>query len=94
MRVKTLPVFLAFFLMGLAEAMGPMSDGVKKQYELSNLVATLLPLLMGWFMDFGWKATAFIVPVLSFAYLVLLSLQRGRRPTAALRSQQTETMKA
>jgi fucose permease len=43
MRVKTLPIFLAFFLMGLADAMGPMSDGVKKQYELSNLVATLLP---------------------------------------------------
>jgi MFS transporter, FHS family, L-fucose permease len=43
MRVKTLPIFLAFFLMGLADAMGPMSDGVKRQYELSNLVATLLP---------------------------------------------------
>jgi MFS transporter, FHS family, L-fucose permease len=43
MRAKTLPIFLAFFLMGLADAMGPMSDGVKKQYELSNLVATLLP---------------------------------------------------
>jgi MFS transporter, FHS family, L-fucose permease len=43
MRVQTLPIFLAFFLMGLADAMGPMSDGVKKQYELSNLVATLLP---------------------------------------------------
>jgi MFS transporter, FHS family, L-fucose permease len=43
MRLQTLPVFLAFFLMGLADAMGPMSDGVKKQYELSNLVATLLP---------------------------------------------------
>lgn len=43
MRFRTLPIFLAFFLMGLADAMGPMSDGVKKQYELSNLVATLLP---------------------------------------------------
>ena len=43
MRVKILPIFLAFFLMGLADAMGPMSDGVKKQYELTNLVATLLP---------------------------------------------------
>ena len=43
MRIKTLPIFLAFFLMGLADAMGPMSEGVKKQYELSNLVATLLP---------------------------------------------------
>lgn len=43
MRLQILPIFLAFFLMGLADAMGPMSDGVKKQYELSNLVATLLP---------------------------------------------------
>jgi FHS family L-fucose permease-like MFS transporter len=43
MRFKTMPIFLAFFLMGLADAMGPLSDGVKKQYELSNLIATLLP---------------------------------------------------
>jgi FHS family L-fucose permease-like MFS transporter len=43
MRLHTLPIFLAFFLMGLADAMGPMPDGVKKQYELSNLVATPLP---------------------------------------------------
>jgi FHS family L-fucose permease-like MFS transporter len=43
MQAQTLPIFLAFFLMGLADAMGPMSDGVKRQYELSNLVATLLP---------------------------------------------------
>lgn len=43
MRLKTLPIFLAFFLMGLADAMGPMSDGVRRQYELSNLMATLLP---------------------------------------------------
>src|SRR5512136_2506695 len=43
MRFNTLPIFLAFFLMGLADAMGPMSDGVKRQYELSNVMATLLP---------------------------------------------------
>ncbi len=43
MRFKTMPIFLAFFLMGLADAMGPMSDGVKKDYDLSNVVATLLP---------------------------------------------------
>jgi MFS transporter, FHS family, L-fucose permease len=46
MRFKTLPIFLAFFLMGLADAMGPMSDGVKNQYALSNLVATLLPFVV------------------------------------------------
>ena len=43
MRFKTLPIFLAFFLMGLADAMGPMSDGVKKHYDTSDLTATLLP---------------------------------------------------
>ncbi len=43
MKFKTLPVFLAFFLMGLADAMGPMSDGVREKYEISNVAATLLP---------------------------------------------------
>lgn len=40
--MNTLPIFLAFFLMGLADAMGPMSEAVKKQYELSNVMSTLL----------------------------------------------------
>jgi hypothetical protein len=99
MRAKTLPIFPAFPLMGLADAMGPMSDGVKKQYELSNLVATLLPffvfiafaLLLGWFVDLGWQETAFIVPVAAFAYLFVLSLQRGRKPTSG---EKMSTMKA
>jgi len=43
MQFRILPIFLAFFLMGLADAMGPMSDGVKKHYEVSDLTATLLP---------------------------------------------------
>lgn len=43
MQFRILPIFLAFFLMGLADAMGPMSDGVKKHYEISDLTATLLP---------------------------------------------------
>jgi len=42
MRFKTLPIFLAFFLMGLADAMGPNSDAVKKAYDLSNKMSTLL----------------------------------------------------
>jgi fucose permease len=40
--MRTLPIFLAFFLMGLADAMGPMSEAVKNQYQLSNVVSTLL----------------------------------------------------
>ena len=39
---RTLPIFLAFLVMGVADAMGPMSDAVKTQYELSNVMATLL----------------------------------------------------
>jgi MFS transporter, FHS family, L-fucose permease len=41
-QLKTLPIFLAFFLMGLADAMGPSSDKVKDFYEISNLQSTLL----------------------------------------------------
>jgi fucose permease len=40
--MKTLPIFLAFFLMGLADAMGPNSDAIKKFYGLSNVLSTLV----------------------------------------------------
>jgi FHS family L-fucose permease-like MFS transporter len=43
MQLKTLPIFLAFFLMGLADAMGPMSDAVKDHYVVSNVISRLLP---------------------------------------------------
>ena len=33
MSYKTLPIFLAFFLMGLADAMGPNADKVQKAYR-------------------------------------------------------------
>ena len=42
MKLKTFPIFMAFLVMGVADAMGPMSDAVKTQYELSNVMATLL----------------------------------------------------
>lgn len=41
--MKTLPIFLAFFLMGLADAMGPMSDAVGKEYNISKFISTLMP---------------------------------------------------
>jgi MFS transporter, FHS family, L-fucose permease len=41
MNFKTIPIFLAFFLMGLADAMGPNSDKVKDAYELSEFTSTL-----------------------------------------------------
>ncbi|MGA2555515.1 MAG: MFS transporter [Verrucomicrobiota bacterium] len=42
MKLKTLPIFLAFFLMGLADAMGPNSDAVKDAYQLNNVNSTLV----------------------------------------------------
>ncbi|HEY9165087.1 MAG TPA: MFS transporter [Candidatus Kryptonia bacterium] len=43
MKSKTFPLFLAFLVMGVADSMGPMSDAVKNQYQLNNVVSTLLP---------------------------------------------------
>jgi len=42
MKLKTMPIFLAFLVMGVADAMGPLSNAVQEQYELSNVMATLL----------------------------------------------------
>ncbi len=42
MSLTTLPIFLAFFLMGLADAMGPNSDAIKKAYDLNNVNSTLV----------------------------------------------------
>ena len=42
MTVKTLPIFLVFLVMGVADAMGPMGSAVQENYELSAVMATLL----------------------------------------------------
>ncbi|MGD1084146.1 MAG: MFS transporter, partial [Verrucomicrobiota bacterium] len=42
MNLQTLPIFLAFFLMGLADAMGPNSDAIKNAYNLNNVSSTLV----------------------------------------------------
>src|SRR5262245_8149660 len=41
--MRTLPIFLTFFVMGVADAMGPMSDAVGKAYNLSKVISTLMP---------------------------------------------------
>ncbi len=46
MNFSILPIFLAFFLMGLADAMGPGSDAVKEAYNLSNVMSTLLTFMV------------------------------------------------
>ncbi|MBI9018864.1 MAG: MFS transporter [Phycisphaerae bacterium] len=43
MKLKVVPILMAFFAMGVADAMGPMSNTVKENYELSNVMATMLP---------------------------------------------------
>ncbi|HTJ00507.1 MAG TPA: MFS transporter [Dongiaceae bacterium] len=43
MRLKTLPIFLAFLLMGVADAMGPLSSAVKENFQISTVMATLMP---------------------------------------------------
>ena len=47
MRLRILPIFLAFFLMGLADAIGPITEKVKETYSgLSNLTSTLLTFMV------------------------------------------------
>src|SRR4051794_21677064 len=43
MRLKTLPVFLAFIAMGFADAVGPFVSLAKNEFQLSNTVASLIP---------------------------------------------------
>ncbi|HXK10716.1 MAG TPA: MFS transporter [Vicinamibacteria bacterium] len=43
MRLRTLPIFLAFFAMGFVDAMGPLASTIQKQYSLSGFMAGLLP---------------------------------------------------
>jgi MFS transporter, FHS family, L-fucose permease len=41
--MRTIPILLAFLLMGVADAMGPMSSAVKENYKLSSVMASLMP---------------------------------------------------
>jgi fucose permease len=43
MQFRTLPILLAFLLMGVADAMGPLSGAVKDKYGLTAVMATLMP---------------------------------------------------
>jgi len=43
MNIRTIPIFLAFLLMGVADAMGPMSAAAKANYGISTTMATLMP---------------------------------------------------
>jgi fucose permease len=43
MRLRTLPVFLAFLAMGFGDAVGPFVSLAKEQFHLSTAVASLIP---------------------------------------------------
>lgn len=43
MRLRTLPVFLAFLAMGFADAVGPFVSLAKAEFQLSNTVASFIP---------------------------------------------------
>ena len=45
MRLRTLPIFLAFLAMGFADAVGPFVSLAKSEFQLSNTVASLIPLV-------------------------------------------------
>jgi FHS family L-fucose permease-like MFS transporter len=45
MRLRTIPVFLAFLAMGFADATGPFVSLAKDEFRLSNAVASLIPLV-------------------------------------------------
>jgi MFS transporter, FHS family, L-fucose permease len=56
MKYKTFPILLAFLCMGVADAMGPMSDAIKDEYGLNNVLSRLAPFFV--FIAFA----AFSVP--------------------------------
>jgi len=43
MRLKAVPVFLAFLAMGFADAVGPFVSLAKNEFQLSNAIASLIP---------------------------------------------------
>jgi fucose permease len=43
MRLRTLPVFLAFLAMGFGDAVGPFVSLAKNEFHLSNTVANMIP---------------------------------------------------
>ena len=43
MRLRTLPIFLAFLAMGFGDAVGPFVGLAREEFQLSNAVASLIP---------------------------------------------------
>jgi len=43
MKLRTLPIFLAFLAMGFGDAVGPFVSLAKSEFHLSTTVASLIP---------------------------------------------------
>lgn len=75
MKLRTTPVILAFIAMGFADAVGPFVSLAKNEFQLSNTVANLIPLVgfsmfgllsipMGIFQDRRGKKTVLMIGLL------------------------------
>jgi len=89
MGLRTLPVFLAFLAMGFADAVGPFVSLAKGEFQLSNAVASLIPLVgfsmfgllsvpVGVFQDKRGKKSVLMMGLL-VALLGLLNASLGLR---------------
>ncbi len=87
MRLRTIPVFLAFLAMGFADATGPFVSLAKDEFRLSNTVASLIPFVgfsmfgllsipMGVFQDKRGKKVVLMLGLL-VALLGLLNASFG-----------------
>ena len=43
MKLRTLPIFLAFLAMGFGDAVGPFVGLARDEFQLSNAVAAMIP---------------------------------------------------
>lgn len=57
MKIKTIPILLAFLCMGFGDVVGPLTSQLQNEYQLSNFLAALVPFVG--FIMFG----ALSVPV-------------------------------
>jgi|SRR5208283_3803991 len=87
MKIRTLPIFLAFVAMGFGDAVGPFVGLAKDQFHLSNAVASLIPFVgfsmfgllsvpMGVFQDRRGKKTVLMIGLLT-ALVGLLNASFG-----------------
>lgn len=71
--MRIFSILLTFFPTGQADAMGPMSDAVQKQYHIRNVMSMLLSFFV---------FLALAVPVACFDCLLLISLCDGCKAAA------------